>query len=159
MYNPSIRVRGLECICVCCKWCFTMWALGQYQNHNFLSTHMVDLSHLQRTKKKKKKPSFWSCFYQSCFSHHPFKAKVLERDRSLCLSDSASSSLSHPPTSSWGFHSLFTATFLLIKSSGFPPLDFPPPQLCFKGVYVCSPTFRIWCLLGFSELSLSCFRS
>ena len=57
------------------------------------------------------------------------------------------------------FHSLFTATFLLIKSSGFPALGFPPPWLCFKGICVCSPTFRIWFLLGFSELSLSCFPS
>ena len=101
LYVSAMRVRGLDCICVCCKWSFTMWAPGQHQNHNLLSTHMFDLLHLQRIKTKK--PSFWSCFYQSCFSHHPFKAQVLERDRSLCLSDSVSSSLSHPLTSSWGF--------------------------------------------------------
>lgn len=162
LYVNAMRVRCLDCICVCCKWCFTMWALGQHQNHNLLFTHCLTFCiyrEPKRKKKQKKKPTCWSCFYQSCFSHHPFKAQVLERDRSLCLSDSASSSLSHPPTSSWGFHSLFTATFLLIKSSDFPPLDFPPPWLCFKGICVCSPTFRIWFLLGFSELSLSCFPS
>ena len=107
------------------------------------------------------KPNFQSSFYQSCFSHHPFKAKMLKRDRSLCLPDSTSSPLSHPtPTSSWDFCSLFTAIILLTKSNDFPPY---PLLFHFLGFFFflffffffyCH-TFSICKFLG-QELNLRC---
>lgn len=55
LYVSAMRVRGLDCICVCCKWCFTMWALGQHQNHNLLFTHCLTFCIYREPKKKKKK--------------------------------------------------------------------------------------------------------
>lgn len=55
LYVNAMRVRCLDCICVCCKWCFTMWALGQHQNHNLLFTHCLTFCIYREPKRKKKK--------------------------------------------------------------------------------------------------------
>lgn len=124
------------------------------RDHNLLFTLFCAFTENQ----KKKRPACWSCFYQKLLLSSSFQSLSVGRDRSLCLSDSASSSLSHtPPPLPEAFTPYSLPPSYWSKSSVPHRLIFHLPGFVLRYLCLLTNLCKDMVLAWFSELSLAVF--